>query len=99
MAQTKKLISIEEIKDRLEPVFQDEGLQLVLLFGSVVSGGPHRHSDIDIVVELEKPDLFYMIGIKQAIEEALGRRVDVVRLRERMNKVLKCRIEQDVIYV
>ena len=48
MAQTKKLISIEEIKDRLEPVFQDEGLQLVLLFGSVVSGGPHRHSDIDI---------------------------------------------------
>ena len=99
MAQTKKLISIEEIKDRLEPVFQDEGLQLVLLFGSVVSGGPHRHSDIDIVVELEKPDLFYMIGIKQAIEEALGRRVDIVRLRERMNKVLKCRIEQDVIYV
>ena len=99
MAQTKKLISVEEIKDRLEPVFQDEGLQLVLLFGSVVSGGPHRHSDIDIVVELEKPDLFYMIGIKQAIEEALGRRVDVVRLREKMNKVLKCRIEQDVIYV
>lgn len=46
MAQTKKLISIEKIKDRLEPVFQDEGLQLVLLFGSVVSGGSHRHSDI-----------------------------------------------------
>lgn len=48
MAQTKKLISAEEIKDRLKPVFQDEGLQLVLLFGSVVSGGSHRHSDIDI---------------------------------------------------
>jgi predicted nucleotidyltransferase len=25
-------------------------------------------SDIDIVVELKKPDLFYLIGIKQAIE-------------------------------
>ncbi|ODS30539.1 MAG: nucleotidyltransferase [Candidatus Scalindua rubra] len=48
MAQTKKLISIEEIKDRLKPIFQDKGLQLVLLFGSVVSGGSHRHSDIDI---------------------------------------------------
>lgn len=48
MAETKKLISLEEIKDRLEPVFQDEGLQLVLLFGSVVSGRSHRHSDIDI---------------------------------------------------
>ena len=51
------------------------------------------------MVELEKPDLFYMIGIKQAIEEVLGRKVDVVRLRERMNKALKRRIEQDVIYV
>ena len=69
------------------------------IFGSYARGSVCEESDIDIVVELEKPDLFYMIGIKQAIEEALGRRVDIVRLRERMNKVLKCRIEQDVIYV
>ena len=62
-------------------------------------GSSRSTHDIDIVIELEKPDMFYMIGIKQAIEEALGRRVDVVRLREKMNKVLKCRIEQDVIYV
>lgn len=48
MTQTKKLFSIEDIKCRLEPVFQDEGLQFVVLFGSVVSGGSHRHSDIDV---------------------------------------------------
>lgn len=69
------------------------------IFGSYARGDVHEESDIDIVVELEKPDLFYMIGIKQAIEEVLGRKVDVVRLRERMNKALKRRIEQDVIYV
>jgi len=51
------------------------------------------------VVELEKPDLFHMIGIKQTVEDAFGNRVDIARLRERMNKSLKNRIEQDVIYV
>ena len=58
-----------------------------------------RRAILILWFELEKPDLFYMIGIKQAIEEVLGRKVDVVRLRERMNKALKRRIEQDVIYV
>lgn len=69
------------------------------IFGSYARGDVYEESDLDIMVELEKPDLFYMIGIKQAIEEVLGRKVDVVRLRERMNKALKRRIEQDVIYV
>ena len=69
------------------------------IFGSCARGDITEESDIDVVVELEKPDLFYLIGIKQAIEEAFGIKVDVVRLRKKMNKTLKHRIEQDVIYV
>ncbi len=69
------------------------------IFGSYARGDGYEGSDIDIVVELEKPDLFYLIGIKQTIEEALGNKVDIIRLRERMNSSLKRRIEQDVIYV
>ena len=69
------------------------------IFGSCARGEAHEASDIDIVVELEKPDLFYMIGIKQTVEEALDSKVDIVRLREGMRKSLKYRIEQDVIYI
>ena len=69
------------------------------IFGSCARGNITDEGDIDVVVELEKPDLFYMIGIKQAIEEAFGIKVDVVRLREKMSKTLKHRIERDVIYV
>ena len=58
-----------------------------------------EESDIDIVVEIEKPDLFHLIGIKQTIEEVLGTKVDIVRLRDNMNHVLRSRIERDVIYV
>jgi hypothetical protein len=69
------------------------------ILGSCAREEIHEGSDIDIVVELEKPDLFCMIGIKQAVEEALGRKVDIVRLRENMNKALRARIERDVVYV
>ncbi|MHB8056625.1 MAG: nucleotidyltransferase family protein [Desulfuromonadaceae bacterium] len=69
------------------------------IFGSYARGTGHDESDIDIVVELEKPDLYYLIGVKQAVEEALGSKVDVVRLRDKMNAGLKQRIERDAIYV
>ncbi|MDR4497510.1 MAG: nucleotidyltransferase domain-containing protein [Candidatus Scalindua sp.] len=69
------------------------------VFGSYARGNITDERDIDIVVELERPDMFYMIGIKQVIEESVGVKVDIVRLREKMNKALKQRIEKDVIYV
>lgn len=69
------------------------------LFGSYARGAGNDDSDIDIVVELEKPDLYYLIGVKQTVEEALGGKVDVVRLRDKMNAALKQRIERDAIYV
>ncbi len=69
------------------------------LFGSYARGDASEDSDIDIVVELGKPDLFYLIGLKQLIEEAMGCKVDIVRLRNKMNESLKRRIERDVLYV
>lgn len=80
--------------------FQQEfGVRKIGLFGSYARGDVRDESDIDIVVEIEKPDLFHLIGIKQAIEEALGNKVDIVRLRDKMNQALRSRIERDVIYV
>lgn len=86
---------------RIQKVFFQKEFKVkkIGIFGSCARGDIHEKSDIDIVVELEKPDLFYMIGVKQVVEEALGHKVDVVRLRENMNKTLKRRIERDFIYV
>lgn len=75
------------------------GVKTIGLFGSYALGQSHEDSDIDIVVELEKPDLLTLVGIKQRIEEDLGIKVDVVRNRERMNHTLKKRIERDAVYV
>ena len=59
----------------------------------------NRDSDIDVVVELEKQDLFALMGIKQDLEEALSQPVDVVSYRENMNKFLKNRIQEEAVYV
>ncbi|MBI3599303.1 MAG: nucleotidyltransferase domain-containing protein [Nitrospinae bacterium] len=97
MQTTNQLIDfLRTRKDFFKKEFK---VKKIGIFGSYARGNIYDDSDIDIVVELEKPDLFYMIGIKQAVEEALGKKVDVVRIRENMNKALKQRIERDAIYV
>ena len=75
------------------------GVKRIGLFGSYAKGYANQDSDIDIVVEIDKPDLFIMIGIKQFLEESLGAHIDIVRLRDKMNLALRKRIEQDAIYV
>ena len=59
----------------------------------------NEESDIDVVVELGKPDLFYLIGIKQDLEEKFRRPVDIVRYRDTMNGFLKKRIDKEAVYV
>ncbi len=47
--------SIVEIRERLTPLFQDEGLQFVLLFGSIASGKGNKQSDTDLGFLFDKP--------------------------------------------
>ena len=68
-------------------------------FGSAARESMIEESDIDVVVELGKPDLFNLIGIKQDLEEQLHRSVDIVRYREKMNAFLKRRIDKEAVYV
>ena len=69
------------------------------VFGSAARDSMNEQSDIDVVVELGKPDLFYLIGIKQDLEEKFHRTVDIVRYRDRMNAFLKKRIDKEAVYV
>ncbi len=49
-----KQLTVEEIKQRLSPIFKKEELRLVILFGSTASGKTHRGSDIDIAFLFEE---------------------------------------------
>ncbi|WP_457551301.1 nucleotidyltransferase family protein [Desulfobacula sp.] len=69
------------------------------IFGSAARDEMNEKSDIDIVVELGKTDLFHLIGIKQDLEEQLHRKVDIIRYRNGMNAFLKKRIDKEAVYV
>ena len=75
------------------------GITSLGVFGSVARGDIREDSDIDIYVVTRTPDPFALVHIKDHIQQRLNRRVDIVRLRERMNPLLKRRIEKEGVNV
>ena len=72
-------ISLDEIKKKATPILKEEGATKASLFGSIVRGEAKDDSDIDILVDLPKSKgLFDFVGIKLKLEQALGRKVDLV---------------------
>lgn len=87
------------LRDYKQSHQQRYGIKAMGLFGSVSKGSFDANSDVDIFVEMERPDMFLLADIKQDIEQSLNMSVDIVRLREKMNPVLKQHIEKDGMYV
>jgi uncharacterized protein len=72
-------MDIQTIIDNSIPVLKKYGVTKAALFGSVVRGETNESSDIDMLVKT--PDhisLFKFIDIKLALEETLGKSVDLV---------------------
>ena len=69
------------------------------IFGSVARNEQTEDSDVDVCVEMKKPDLFTMVHIKEELQELFGKPVDIVRLRNNMNPMLLKQIKRDGIYV
>ena len=75
------------------------GVTRIGIFGSVARGEAKAGSDVDIVVEMKKPDLFYMVHMKETLENEFRRPVDIVHYRDKMNGYLKERIQAEAVYV
>lgn len=87
---------LENNKIALKEKFQ---IKEIGIFGSYVRGEQNKTSDVDILVEFEKPvGLFEFIGLKNHLSDLLRINVDLV-----MKKGLKPRIEErilkEVVYV
>ena len=69
------------------------------IFGSFSKDRIHSNSDIDIVIETSKVDLFMLVHLKEELEKLFNRNVDIIRYRERINQYLKKHIDEEAIYV
>jgi predicted nucleotidyltransferase len=77
----------------------DYYLKSLGVFGSVARGEADAESDVDVVFETDRPNLFRTSSLRQELQGLLNRPVDVVRLRTRMNPNLRASIEREARYV
>jgi len=89
---------LQELRLRKPELEKRFGVSRVGLFGSVARGEIRDGSDIDVVVEMTEPDLFFLVHIREELEASLGRPVDIVQYRERMNAFLKEHIDKEAVY-
>ncbi len=93
-----KDIILNYLKKHKNEFMEKYNVEKIGLFGSYARGEAREDSDIDIFVRM-KPDLFTMVELKEQIERDLQKKVDIIRLRDKMNEALKRRILKDRIYV
>lgn len=88
----------KKLKD-LKPVLAKEySVKEIGYFGSYATGEEKNSSDIDILVEFEKPLGWKFFELKEFLERQLGRSVDLVT-RNALKEQLRESILSDTIYV
>jgi uncharacterized protein len=89
-------MSIIEIQKKLYPILQSYGIKRAAVFGSVSRGEDRPNSDVDLLVKLGKPmGLVGFVGLVMNMEEALGRKVDLLT-EGGVNKFLEPYITKDL---
>jgi predicted nucleotidyltransferase len=66
------------LKQNLAYLSAEYGVKRIGVFGSYAKGQPTDESDVDVVVEFERPIGFRFVEFAEYLERLLGRKVDVL---------------------
>ncbi|MCF8564861.1 nucleotidyltransferase family protein [Alicyclobacillus tolerans] len=72
---------IQEHKRDIMKLVQKYKLKSIRVFGSQARNEETDESDIDFLVEFTEPNLLDRIGLRQELEDVLGKKVDVLTER------------------
>jgi predicted nucleotidyltransferase len=100
----KKKKTLKEIKDILYNIkdflHEKYGVKNIAIFGSYIRGEQKKTSDIDILVEFDKPIGFSFIELANYLSDLLGIDVDLITPSMlSKNPFLKKEIEKELYYV
>lgn len=90
---------IAYLKEHKDDFMQKYQISKLALFGSYSRDENRDDSDVDIAIETPLSDYFKLYDFKEELENSFHTKVDIVRLRDKMNMALRKRIEKDGIYV
>ena len=93
-ALSAKLLA--EISERARPVLRRFGAREAVLFGSLVEGRAHEGSDVDLVVLGTDAGAYW--DLRHALEEAVGRPLDLFTETDDARFVAKARARGALIY-
>lgn len=94
-----KAESLDILRLYKQQMAEKYGIIRLGIFGSVSRNEQREGSDLDVCVEMKEPDGFILLNIKHDLEDLLNCKIDIIRLRDNMNVLLKRNIERDGIYV
>ncbi len=73
--------TIDEIRQIVTPIAEKYCLPAVYLFGSYARGTANDHSDVDLLIDTDGTRLRSLLalgGLYNELEEALGKRIDLI---------------------
>ena len=81
------IYTIEEIKNRIDPIIKKYCIPAMYLFGSYARGDATEESDIDLLVDTTGTTLTSLLRLGELycdLEDALKKRIDLVTVRSIM---------------
>ncbi len=90
---------LEILNSLKQELYNEYGVSKIGIFGSYARNENIESSDIDLVVELNKSNIFTMVHVKDRLESVFLTNVDLIQYRPYMNGYLKSRIDKEAIYV
>ncbi|MCR5092895.1 MAG: nucleotidyltransferase domain-containing protein [Lachnospiraceae bacterium] len=80
----EKIYTIEEIKEKIDPIAVKYHLHAVFIFGSYATGTATSASDIDFIVDTTGSKINSLLelgGLYSELEETFCKRIDMITLR------------------
>ncbi len=90
--------TIELLREHRDELAEKFHVRRIGVFGSHASGRALQDSDVDVLVEFDRPvNFFEFLDLKDFLEQLLGRRVDLTT-REALKPLIRDSILQTVLY-
>jgi len=94
--------AMQLLRQKRDYLREEFGVARIGIFGSIASDQPHDSSDVDIIVEFNRPIGFRFMDLADYLEGLLGHKVDLLTpagLQAIRNRDVSKNISDGVIYV
>jgi len=93
------MLTIDAIKNSLDPFIEEYGIVKAGVFGSYARDEATENSDVDLLILFNKRfGLLKLIHLKQSIEDKLGKPVDIVEYDSRNTRFVQNALSEVVIF-